>query len=90
MCENALAEGLKAMALQGYGVAWLPSGLIQNELAQGQLTVLNDGFNTVDLKILLYRFRHTVKPEVDMFWQYLLELYNLSYTEQYTVVRSAS
>ncbi|WP_417606249.1 LysR family transcriptional regulator [Oceanimonas baumannii] len=81
VCENALAEGLKAMALQGCGVAWLPIGLIQNELAQGQLSILQDGLGTLDLKILLYRFRHTVKPEVDMFWQYLLELYNLSYTE---------
>ncbi|NHH99160.1 LysR family transcriptional regulator [Oceanimonas sp. MB9] len=90
VCENALAEGLKAMALQGYGVAWLPYGLIQNELTQGQLTVLHEGFHTVDLRILLYRFRHTVKPEVDVFWRYLVELYNLSYAEQFPGMRPVS
>lgn len=76
VCENALAEGLKAMALQGYGTAWLPSSLIQNELLNKQLVVLEPPLASVDLKILLHRFRHTVKPEVDTFWQYLIELYN--------------
>ncbi|GAA3541478.1 LysR family transcriptional regulator [Zobellella aerophila] len=75
VCENALAEGLKAMALQGYGAAWLPSSLIQNELLNNQLVVLAPPLASVDLKILLHRFRHTVKPEVDRFWNYLIELY---------------
>ncbi|WP_116474375.1 LysR family transcriptional regulator [Zobellella maritima] len=75
VCENALAEGLKAMALQGYGAAWLPSSLIQNELLNNQLVVLEPPLASVDLKILLHRFRHTVKPEVDTFWKYLIELY---------------
>ncbi|MFD1008477.1 LysR family transcriptional regulator [Oceanisphaera ostreae] len=80
VCENALAEGLKAMAMQGCGVAWLPSSLIQNELQNKQLVILPSPLHTVDLKILLYRFRHTVKPEVDLFWDYLLELYNHGYS----------
>lgn len=80
VCENALAEGLKAMAIQGYGVAWLPSSLIQSELHNKQLVILEAPLNAVELKILLYRFRHTVKPEVDTFWKYLLELYNHGYS----------
>lgn len=80
VCENALAEGLKAMAIQGYGVAWLPSSLIQKELQNKQLMILPSPLQAVELKILLYRFRHTVKPEVDLFWNYLLELYNHGYT----------
>lgn len=80
VCENALAEGLKAMAIQGYGIAWLPSSLIQNELLNKQLIILSSPLESVELKILLYRFRHTIKPEVDLFWNYLLELYNHSYT----------
>ncbi|GHA07574.1 LysR family transcriptional regulator [Oceanisphaera arctica] len=79
VCENALAEGLKAMAIQGYGVAWLPSSLIQNELQNKQLAILPSPLRAVELKILLYRFRHTVKPEVDVFWKYLIELYNHGY-----------
>ncbi|MFP2768686.1 LysR family transcriptional regulator [Oceanisphaera sp. KMM 10153] len=79
VCENALAEGLKAMVVQGYGVAWLPSSLIQNELHNGRLVILDDPLRAVELRILLYRFRHTVKPEVDIFWKYLIELYNHGY-----------
>ncbi|OIN03790.1 LysR family transcriptional regulator [Oceanisphaera psychrotolerans] len=80
VCENALAEGLKAMAVQGYGVAWLPSSLIQRELQHGQLVILDEPLHAVELKILLYRFRHTVKPEVELFWKYLIELYNHGYS----------
>ncbi len=79
VCENALAEGLKAMAIQGCGAAWLPLSLIQNELQNKQLVILPSPLHAVELKILLYRFRHTVKPEVDIFWKYLLELYNHGY-----------
>ncbi len=79
VCENALAEGLKAMAIQGCGAAWLPLRLIQNELQNKQLVILPSPLHAVELKILLYRFRHTVKPEVDIFWKYLLELYNHGY-----------
>ncbi|GGB35086.1 transcriptional regulator [Oceanisphaera marina] len=80
VCENALAEGLKAMATEGCGVAWLPLSLIQYELQNKQLMILTSPLQAVELKILLYRFRHTVKPEVDLFWNYLLELYNHGYS----------
>jgi len=76
VCENALAEGLKGMAIQGYGIAWLPLGLIQNELKSGQLVVADSSLGSIELKTLLYRFRHTSKPEVDSFWKYLNEMYN--------------
>jgi DNA-binding transcriptional LysR family regulator len=35
--ETDTAEGLKAMALEGHGVAFLPSGAVQNELRAHQL-----------------------------------------------------
>ena len=64
------------MAIQGYGIAWLPTSLIQNELKSGQLVVADSSLGSIELKILLYRFRHTSKPEVDSFWKYLTELYD--------------
>ena len=76
VCENALAEGLKGMAIQGYGIAWLPVSLIHNELKSGQLVVADSSLGSIELKILLYRFRHTSKSEVDSFWKYLTELYD--------------
>ena len=35
--ENAMAEGLKVMALEGHGVAWVPRSLAARELAEGRL-----------------------------------------------------
>ncbi len=40
VCENALGEGLKALALQGDGASFLPAGLVREELAQGRLVEL--------------------------------------------------
>lgn len=75
VCENEMAEGLKAMAKQGFGATWLPSSLIKEELANQQLVILNAPFPTLDLRILLYRNRHGSKPEAEQFWHYLMELY---------------
>lgn len=72
--ENALAEGLKALALQGHGVAWLPESLIRNELDNGQLIILQPPLASVDLKIFLFRFRSPRTSEADIFWKHILEL----------------
>ncbi|MFD1008470.1 MULTISPECIES: LysR family transcriptional regulator [Oceanisphaera] len=40
VCENALGEGLKALALQGEGASILPASLVREELAQGTLVEL--------------------------------------------------
>ncbi|ANG64657.1 hypothetical protein A8C75_20705 [Marinobacterium aestuarii] len=71
MFENALAEGLKALTLQGQGAAWLPESLVRQELDAGQLVELGSPMVAVDLKILLYRFRQARTPAVDAFWRAL-------------------
>lgn len=78
--ESALAEGLKALAMKGLGVTWLPASLVQHELENGQLVVLPAPVATVDLKILLYRLHPPRTPEADSFWKYVLELYNPGYS----------
>lgn len=35
--ETDMAEGLKAMALEGHGIAFLPEGTVRNEVADGRL-----------------------------------------------------
>ncbi|GHA16348.1 LysR family transcriptional regulator [Oceanisphaera arctica] len=40
VCENALGEGLKALALQGDGASILPASLVREELNQGRLVEL--------------------------------------------------
>jgi DNA-binding transcriptional LysR family regulator len=71
--ENALADGLKALALQGQGVAWLPLSLVRHEIEKGVLTVLDAPLNVRDLKVVLYRSPKARRPELDKFWKQALK-----------------
>ena len=73
--ENALAEGLKALALRGYGVAWLPQNLIVDELAAKQLCILEKPLHAVTMNIQLYRLHQCQSETATVFWNYLRELY---------------
>jgi DNA-binding transcriptional LysR family regulator len=73
--ENALAEGLKALVLKGYGVAWLPKSLIVDELATGKLVILSEPIKKVTLNIRLYRFRQCQSIHAISFWDYVNEIY---------------
>ena len=53
--ESALVEALKAEALLGEGVAWLPEVMIQPELRAGKLQIVGDVSLTAPLQIWLYR-----------------------------------
>ena len=76
--ETDMAEGLKAMALEGHGLAFLPSSAVAKEVRAGQLVkaegtacVLPD----VSLQIRAYRaksgFRTSAKRHVQELWDYL-------------------
>ena len=77
--ETDMAEGLKAMALEGLGLAFLPESAIKQELASGRLVQAYDApFFTGDvtMEIRAYRemntSRHAAKPAVQKLWDYLL------------------
>lgn len=53
--ESALVEALKAEALLGEGVAWLPDGMIEAELQAGTLQVVGDAACAAPLEIWLCR-----------------------------------
>ncbi len=75
-CENALSEALKALVLNGYGMAWLPRSLIRPELERGQLVILEEPLHSLDLSIRLYRLHQPACSAANQFWNYLQELYN--------------
>lgn len=70
--ETDMAEGLKAMALEGHGVAFLPSSAVRRELGARRL-VLAGGDYTAALDIRLYRQRAPARAKraVDQFWRQL-------------------
>ncbi|GAA0828179.1 MULTISPECIES: LysR family transcriptional regulator [Marinomonas] len=75
VCENALAEGLKALVAKGYGVAWLPESLVQNELDENRMAVLESPLKSIDLDINIYRFKGKHSDFSERFWHYLSTLY---------------
>ena len=73
--ETAMADSLKAMALEGLGVAWVPQLSVTAELARGDLVVCGNEHWQVPLEIRLYRCALLRKPAVRRLWK-VLELDN--------------
>ncbi len=62
---NAMAEALKAMALEGHGLAWVPRSLVTRELAEGRLVAAG---SDLPLEIRLYRNRARTRAAVEAVW----------------------
>ncbi|MDP2018571.1 LysR substrate-binding domain-containing protein [Hydrogenophaga sp.] len=68
--ETDMAEGLKAMALEGHGIAFLPASAVRNEVAARKLVSAGGGLETA-LDIRIYRERplaRKAKGPVEKFW----------------------
>jgi DNA-binding transcriptional LysR family regulator len=64
-----LAALLRAMALEGRGVAWLPLTLVAEDMEQGRLArAANDEWN-VPLEIRLYRDVELIGKKANEFWK---------------------
>jgi DNA-binding transcriptional LysR family regulator len=74
--ETDMAEGLKAMALEGHGLAFLPSSAVQRELREGRLALAApSGTFELAMEVRIYRERPELsrhrKPAVDALWERL-------------------
>jgi DNA-binding transcriptional LysR family regulator len=75
--ETDMAEGLKMMALEGRGVAFLPESAVTREIKQKQLARADAGLKQweVEMEIRLYRERPSAqrpgKLIVSKLWEYL-------------------
>lgn len=69
--ENAHAAALKAMALAGHGVAWLPYSLVKPELDRGQLAVAGSSDWTLEIDIVAYRAIRGSSREIERVWTHL-------------------
>jgi DNA-binding transcriptional LysR family regulator len=74
--ETDMAEGLKAMALEGHGIAFLPASSVKKDLRARRLVgaATDPGFE-LTMEVRIYRerpaaARHT-KPAAEALWQYL-------------------
>jgi DNA-binding transcriptional LysR family regulator len=77
--ETDMAEGLKMMALEGHGLAFLPESAVTREVRQKQLARADGGQAEweVNMEIRLYRERPSPqrpgKPVVARLWDYLVQ-----------------
>lgn len=75
--ETDMAEGLKMMALEGHGLAFLPESAVLREVRQKQLARADGGSPEweVNMEIRLYReapsLQRPGKPVVSRLWDYL-------------------
>lgn len=67
--ESDFAESLHEQALQGVGLAWLPHGLVANDLRSGRLVVAGKPDSGIRFEIRLYRPRIPRNDLVDRIWR---------------------
>ena len=68
--ETDMAEGLKAMALEGHGIAFLPASAVRKEVKARKLVSAGDGLE-MSLDIRIYREKpmgRKIKASVEKFW----------------------
>lgn len=74
--ETDMAEGLKAMAMEGHGLAFLPASSVRKEVANGWLVrAAPPGRFELTMEIRIYRERpeqaRWVKPAAQALWSFL-------------------
>jgi DNA-binding transcriptional LysR family regulator len=75
--ETDMSEGLKAMALEGHGLAFLPQSAVRGELAGARRLVpaAAPGHFELTMEVRIYRERPVVarhlKPQVQALWEFL-------------------
>jgi DNA-binding transcriptional LysR family regulator len=74
--ETDMAEGLKAMALEGHGLAFLPASSVRKELKTRKLvTAAPSGSFELSMEVRIYRERPAMarhaKPAVQALWDHL-------------------
>lgn len=72
--ETAMAEGLKGMALQGVGMAWIPDFCVREELGSGRLVRAGEAKWDIPLEVRLYRCSLVHKPGVERLWRQMMKL----------------
>ncbi|MBQ4806172.1 LysR family transcriptional regulator [Phaeobacter sp. HS012] len=67
--QNSLANSVKAMILEGFGLGWLPRKLCQAELTEGRLAVAGGEAFVTPLSVRLYRETENSKPTLNSLWR---------------------
>jgi DNA-binding transcriptional LysR family regulator len=70
--ETDMAEGLKAMAVEGHGLAFLPASSVRKELkGQRLMRAAPPGQFELTMEVRMYRERRQAKPAANALWEFL-------------------
>lgn len=70
--EATIATALRSMAIEGYGVAWIPLSIVVDELERGRLVRAGDVKDEIKLDIKIYRNTNPIGLQAEKFWKALL------------------
>lgn len=71
--DSSSGTTLKAMAVEGFGLAWVPSTQVVEYLGNGRLVRAADPEDDIIVDIKIYRCCKFNEPRVETFWQALLQ-----------------
>ncbi len=71
--EASTTGVLKAMALQGFGMVWLPISVAQDNLDSGALVPVCNEYCTIPLDITAFRCKDNTEPHVERLWNMFSE-----------------
>ena len=66
--ENSLADGLRAMALSGLGVAWLPLTICHQDILRGRLVRAGDATLDIAMDIRIHRPGRRISRKGEELW----------------------
>ncbi len=67
--ENGMSVALKAMAVSGHGVAWIPESLVDDELKRGVLVRAGETNTDLLIEIRVYRTPQFRNKQAELFWR---------------------
>jgi len=73
--EASIAMALKAMVIEGYGVAWVPRSIIVDDLANGRLVRAAEDDDDILVNIKIFKHTACIDPRIQKFWQVLTQRY---------------
>lgn len=75
--QSSLSEALKALALKGKGVAFLPHSIVKRELEQGKLVKMEHPLMSIPLQITLYRLKYSQSTQAQKVWHEIKHKHDL-------------
>ncbi len=69
--ENTVTESIKAMAIQGMGIGWVPKICILSEIRRGDLIDIGGKELSMALDVMLYRSNQRLSNEGESLWAYI-------------------